>query len=161
MRWSARVSISRCTGRPFIDEIRLGRRPGTALAVGGSQRKLGPLTFSRFTAATPRPMVDRALIGSRCRGGQRGANSHARRSLAFVPRLHDECGHRTGPTEAPPMALSAGATDVRDRPLPVAGFIGTPEAIERHWYEEVYRGRGDSMAQLTWRAVLMGSCLGG
>jgi putative OPT family oligopeptide transporter len=59
------------------------------------------------------------------------------------------------------MALSAGATDVRDRPLPVAGFKGTPEAIERQWYEEVYRGRGDSMAQLTWRAVLIGSCLGG
>src|SRR5262245_65269559 len=45
MRWSARVSISRCTARSFTDEIRLGRRPGTALAVGGSQRKLGPLTF--------------------------------------------------------------------------------------------------------------------
>ena len=38
---------------------------------------------------------------------------------------------------------------------------GTHEEIEREWYEEVYRGRGDSMAQLTWRAVLMGSCLGG
>ena len=59
------------------------------------------------------------------------------------------------------MDLSVGATDVRDRPLPVAGFKGTPEQIERQWYEEVYRGRGDSMAQLTWRAVLIGSCLGG
>src|SRR6185312_14997898 len=38
---------------------------------------------------------------------------------------------------------------------------GTPEEIERQWYEQVYRGRGDSMAQLTWRAVLIGSCLGG
>ena len=27
--------------------------------------------------------------------------------------------------------------------------------------EQVYKGRGDSMAQLTWRAVLMGSLLGG
>src|SRR3982074_2846728 len=62
---------------------------------------------------------------------------------------------------APPMALSVGATDVRDRPLPVAGFKGTPEEIERQWYEQVYRGHGDSMAQLTWRAVLGGSCLGG
>ena len=52
-------------------------------------------------------------------------------------------------------------TDDRDRPLPVAGFKGTPEEIERQWYEQVYRGRGDSMAQLTWRAVLVGSCLGG
>jgi len=45
--------------------------------------------------------------------------------------------------------------------LPVDGFKGTPEEIERQWYEKVYRGRGDSMRQLTWRAVLMGSALGG
>ena len=38
--------------------------------------------------------------------------------------------------------------------LPVEGFRGTPEEIERQWYEQVYRGRGDSMLQLTWRAVL-------
>jgi hypothetical protein len=44
------------------------------------------------------------------------------------------------------MDLSVGATDERDRPLPVAGFKGTPEKIERQWYEQVYRGRGDSMA---------------
>jgi putative OPT family oligopeptide transporter len=59
------------------------------------------------------------------------------------------------------MHLSVGATNERDRPLPVAGFKGTSEEIERQWYEQVYRGRGDSMAQLTWRAVLIGSCLGG
>src|ERR1700749_4664044 len=59
------------------------------------------------------------------------------------------------------MDLSVEDTDRRDRPLPIVGFKGTPEEIEREWYEEVYRGRGDSMAQLTWRAVLMGSCLGG
>ncbi len=47
-----------------------------------------------------------------------------------------------------------------DKPTPVEGFTGTPEEIERQWYEKVYRGRGDSMAQLTWRAVLMGSGLG-
>src|SRR5512134_3050466 len=45
--------------------------------------------------------------------------------------------------------------------LPVRGFSGTPDEIERQWYEEVYRGRGDTMLQLTWRAVLMGSVLGG
>jgi OPT family oligopeptide transporter len=45
--------------------------------------------------------------------------------------------------------------------LPVEGFRGTPEEIERQWYEHVYRGRGDSMLQLTWRAVVMGSVLGG
>ena len=59
------------------------------------------------------------------------------------------------------MDFSVGATDLRGRPLPVAGFKGTPEEIERQWYEQVYRGHGDSMAQLTWRAVLIGSCLGG
>ena len=59
------------------------------------------------------------------------------------------------------MDLSVGATDEQERPLPVAGFKGTHEEIERQWYEQVYRGRGDSMAQLTWRAVLVGSCLGG
>jgi uncharacterized oligopeptide transporter (OPT) family protein len=45
--------------------------------------------------------------------------------------------------------------------LPVDGFRGTPEEIEREWFEKIYRGRGDSMRQLTWRAILMGSALGG
>src|SRR5499426_2743485 len=61
----------------------------------------------------------------------------------------------------PPMDLPVEAKDQRGRPLPVAGFKGTPEEIERQWYEEVYCGRGDSIAQFTWRAVLIGSCLGG
>src|SRR5215467_13594249 len=47
-----------------------------------------------------------------------------------------------------------------ERPLHVEGFEGTPSQIEQQWYDQVYRGRGDSMAQLTVRAVLMGSCLG-
>ncbi len=47
-----------------------------------------------------------------------------------------------------------------DFELPVAPFEGTPEEIERQWFEKVYKGRGDSMAQLTWRAVIMGSVLG-
>ena len=59
------------------------------------------------------------------------------------------------------MDLSFGDSDQADRPLPVAALKGTPEEIERQWYEQVYRGRGDSMAQLTVRAVLMGACLGG
>src|SRR6266536_1335494 len=62
---------------------------------------------------------------------------------------------------APAMDLFVEAADQRIRPLPVAGFKGTPEEIERQWYERLYRGHGDSMAQLTWRAVLIGSCLGG
>lgn len=45
--------------------------------------------------------------------------------------------------------------------LPIEGFRGTPEEVERQWFEKVYRGRGDSMLQLTVRAVVMGSVLGG
>ena len=41
------------------------------------------------------------------------------------------------------------------------GFQGSAEEIERQWYEQVYRGRGDRLPQLTWRAVAMGSVLGG
>lgn len=48
-----------------------------------------------------------------------------------------------------------------DRPLRVDGFKGTAEEIERQWLEEVYRGRGDTMPQLTLRAVMMGTVLGG
>jgi uncharacterized oligopeptide transporter (OPT) family protein len=47
-----------------------------------------------------------------------------------------------------------------DFELPIAGFTGTPEEIEQQWFDRVYRGRGDSMRQLSWRAVLMGSLLG-
>jgi uncharacterized oligopeptide transporter (OPT) family protein len=54
----------------------------------------------------------------------------------------------------------ADAETTADRPLPIAGFQGTPEEIERQWYVTVYEGRGNSMAQLTRRAVLMGSALG-
>jgi len=45
--------------------------------------------------------------------------------------------------------------------LNVEGFKGTPDEIESQWYEKVFKGRGDSMAQLTVRAVVMGSILGG
>src|SRR5947209_8550458 len=62
---------------------------------------------------------------------------------------------------APPPELPAAPTDEQEQPLHVAAFKGTPEQVERQWYEQVYRGHGDSMAQLTWRAVLIGSCLGG
>ena len=62
-------------------------------------------------------------------------------------------------TEAPPKSTRA-ETPEEDR-LPIEGFKGTPEEIERQWYEQVYKGRGDSMKQLTWRAIIMGSLLGG
>src|SRR5246127_2502883 len=62
---------------------------------------------------------------------------------------------------APPMDLAGEAAAQQHPHLPAAGLKGTPEEIERQWFEQVYRGRGDSMIQLTWRAVLMGSVLGG
>src|ERR1035437_3632004 len=55
---------------------------------------------------------------------------------------------------------SAAEKSAGEFELPLAGFKGTPAEIERQWFEQVYRGRGDSMKQLTWRAVLMGSALG-
>ncbi len=62
---------------------------------------------------------------------------------------------------APSPASPAVAPISRDdAPLPIEGFCGTPEEIERQWFEQVYRGRGDSMPQLTLRAVVMGSVLG-
>ncbi|MFI5357419.1 MAG: OPT family oligopeptide transporter, partial [Opitutales bacterium] len=48
-----------------------------------------------------------------------------------------------------------------DHPIYVEGFQGTPAEIERQWYEKVYLGRGDRMPQLTLRAILMGTVLGG
>jgi uncharacterized oligopeptide transporter (OPT) family protein len=71
-------------------------------------------------------------------------------------------GLGAGLRPAAPAARTAIATPApeRDR-LPIRGFEGTPDEIERQWYEQVYRGRGDRMRQLTWRAVAMGSVLGG
>ncbi len=67
---------------------------------------------------------------------------------------------QTSPGQAaPPIETPVGAGHGSDRPLPVAGVKGTPQEILRQWYEEVYRCRGDSMALLSWRAVLVGSCL--
>ena len=57
-----------------------------------------------------------------------------------------------------PMTETAPPED--DSNCPSAVFKARPEEIERQWFEQVYRGRGDSMAQLTWRAVIMGSLLG-
>ncbi len=54
-----------------------------------------------------------------------------------------------------------GAPHLEDYELPIEGFKGTPDEIERQWFEKCYKGRGDTIAQLTLRAVLMGSVLGG
>ncbi|MHC4350511.1 MAG: OPT family oligopeptide transporter, partial [Planctomycetota bacterium] len=62
-----------------------------------------------------------------------------------------------GPPETSPSVTDPYA----EYELPVEGFTGTPEEVEQQWYEQCYLGRGDSIAQLTWRAILMGSVLGG
>jgi hypothetical protein len=97
----------------------------------------------------------KALVGKLLEG-----TSHPSRLARICRRKLLSMSQTLAEHSAAPTDLSA-ATDYRDRPLPVAGFKGSHEEIERQWYEEVYRGRGDSMAQLTWRAVLIGSCLGG
>lgn len=60
--------------------------------------------------------------------------------------------NKTSPTEHSPAASSFE--------LPLKGFKGTPDEIDRQWYEKVYKGRGDSMAQLTIRSVVMGGIIG-
>jgi uncharacterized oligopeptide transporter (OPT) family protein len=65
---------------------------------------------------------------------------------------------RAGST--PPSAAGPG-DPYAEYELPVAGYKGTPEEIERQWFEQCYVGRGDTIPQLTWRAVIMGSLLGG
>ena len=55
----------------------------------------------------------------------------------------------------------SGSAHKAEFELPIDGFKGTPEEIERQWYEQVYKGRGDTMPQLTMRALVMGSVLGG
>ncbi|MCL5096757.1 MAG: OPT/YSL family transporter, partial [Candidatus Omnitrophica bacterium] len=79
----------------------------------------------------------------------------------------DFAGDITLPNGDPNLELPAlgksvpDAVPEDDSPLPVAGFKGTPDQIEQQWFEQVYKGRGDTLLQLTWRAVLMGSVLGG
>ncbi len=58
-----------------------------------------------------------------------------------------------------PAAPSREISDA-DLDLPIQGFKGTPDEIERQWFEKVYTGRGDTQRQLTVRAVLMGGVLG-
>lgn len=62
-----------------------------------------------------------------------------------------------GTTPAPESDLH----DKYEAPLPIEGFKGTPEEVERQWFDQIYTGKGDIIKQLTWRAVLMGSALGG
>lgn len=62
---------------------------------------------------------------------------------------------------SPPPPPGGPHDPYEDYELPVEGFTGEPDQIERQWYEQCYVGRGDTIPQLTWRAILMGSVLGG
>jgi hypothetical protein len=68
--------------------------------------------------------------------------------------MRDEQNHAPQPV----ANSTEGSTVVPDRPP--TRFEGTPEEIERQWFEQVYTGRGDRDPQLTTRAVLMGECWG-
>ena len=67
--------------------------------------------------------------------------------------MSPELKHPTASSEAP-------APSDADLDLPIQGFKGTPDEIERQWFEQIYTGRGDRQKQLTLRAVLMGGFLG-
>jgi putative OPT family oligopeptide transporter len=64
--------------------------------------------------------------------------------------------------EVPPRQHQFEEAEIphEDVPIPVEPFKGSPEEIERQWFEQLYLKRGAHMRQLTWRAVLMGCLLG-
>jgi uncharacterized oligopeptide transporter (OPT) family protein len=62
--------------------------------------------------------------------------------------------------QAATSVAPAAETSDADLDLPIKGFKGTPDEIERQWFERIYTGRGDRQKQLTLRAVLMGGVLG-
>ncbi len=76
-------------------------------------------------------------------------------SVSEHSRMHPDAD-KAGKTPAHEPSVPAET----DSDLPLEGFAGTPEEIDRQWFETVYTGRGDSMRQLTLRAVLMGGILG-
>ena len=59
-----------------------------------------------------------------------------------------------------PKPVDAPIDPYENYDLPKQGFKGSPEEIERQWYETCFLGRGDTVKQLTTRALLMGSLLG-
>src|SRR5262249_6473448 len=130
MRWSARVSISRCTARPFTDGIRLGRRPGTALAVEGSQHKLGPLTFWSFHAATPRPMVNRALpsppLGQALLGAA-GAGASVALFMTAADRVSPPSPVRADVGRSPFVRLRELWSDIEPGKPPISLAVGEPQ----------------------------------
>lgn len=68
---------------------------------------------------------------------------------------------KQSPLTAAPSESAKSQNAYENYELPVEGFKGSAEEIERQWYEKCYLGRGDTVKQLTWRAIIMGSVLGG
>jgi putative OPT family oligopeptide transporter len=71
--------------------------------------------------------------------------------------VSDEAATQDEPAPGPRAGSAADATD----PARPQARHRSPAAIEREWYETVYRGAGDTLPQLTVRAVVMGALLGG
>jgi putative OPT family oligopeptide transporter len=66
------------------------------------------------------------------------------------------------PRDAPAPSRRTGLpTHAPDPTSPGARCSRSAEELEREWYETVYRGAGDTLPQLTVRAVVMGALLGG
>ncbi len=68
--------------------------------------------------------------------------------------------HEQPPRPAKSVDAAVPHDPYEDYELPVGGFTGTPDEIERQWYEKCYLTRGDTIKQLTWRSIIMGSVLG-
>src|ERR1039458_2790045 len=123
-----------------------------------------------FAAHDPQPEMQRDCVGGFCRhvGSLQQAGRLQRERLGgtvFGEAEKSSPGQFRWPTMQRMNLVSTNETGAAEKStgefeLPLAGFKGTPAEIERQWFEQVYRGRGDSMKQLTWRAVLMGSALG-
>src|SRR5437016_14601378 len=89
--------------------------------------------------------------------GPRGAGGKWKVS---TPNPNSSAGNARPGEPANPSPSSADGAQERGA-LPIAGFQGTPEEIERQWYERAYRGRVDRMRPLTWRRALLASVPGG
>ncbi len=121
------------------------------------------------TPAEPRPPHNDPL-GDNDHAATAGSSPNERPSpppAAPPPNGTPPAAPRTCPNETCRCENAPDATfcvrcgqPLTDFELPIEGFQGTPEEIERQWFEQVYTGRGDRMLQLTVRSVVMGSVLG-
>src|SRR5258705_12304184 len=140
---------------------RLGSRRGGSVVLGGMKVPPGR---GLFVCAEATAAGRLAATTGRLTAAAVETRKALRLTLEFAIALSLVGGETTGTAaESAVCHLPCQLRGVLHSPavLPIEPFRGTPEEIERQWYERVYRGRGDSMLQLTWRAVLMGSALGG